>query len=177
MAPSSWDRFEHDPRPASASGLRASDRDRDVALEVLGEAFADGRLTREEYDVRAGAVAVAKTLGELPAHLQDLIPHAGALVGRGNGSSALSVHQQAVDRWAKDRREAVTGLITVSLVCWTIWAVVMPGGFLWPLFPMLAQSVVVVRTLLQKQDIVERHERRLLQRRATELPPRAPDEG
>ena len=181
MASSSWDRFEHDPRSAHAAGLRASDRDRDVALEVLGEAFADGRLTREEYDDRAGAVASAKTLGELPPQLEDLIPRAGELVApRGTSLSATSVHQQAVQRWTKDRREAVTGLITVSLVCWTIWAVVMPGGFLWPLFPMLAQAVVVVRTLLQKQDIVERHERKIVQRRATELPPgpgAGPDEG
>jgi uncharacterized membrane protein len=182
MTSGSWDRFEHDPRPASAAGLRASDRDRDVALEVLAEAFADGRLTREEYDDRAGAVASARTLGELPPQLEDLIPHAGAITRRDGGSAPTptdTIHQQAVARWAKDRREAVTGLITVSLVCWTIWAVVMPGGFLWPLFPMLAQAVVVVRTLLQKQDIVERHERKLVQRQATELPPKdgASDEG
>ena len=173
MPPSSWDRFEHDPRDAHVAGLRASDRDRDVALEVLGEAFADGRLTREEYDDRAAAVASAKTLGELPVQLEDLIPRAGELVsGPGGGrQAATSVHQEALDRWAKDRREALTGLLTVSLVCWTIWAVIMFGGFPWPVFPMMAQAIVVIRTVLQKQDIVERHERRIVQKRATELPP------
>lgn len=173
MASSSWDRFEHDPRSVDAAGLRASDRDRDVALEVLGEAFAVGRLTREEYDARASAVASAKTLGELPPQLEDLIPRAGtAVTGRGAAlEPAGALHRQALDRWARDRREAVTGLLTVSLVCWTIWGVIMFGGFPWPIFPMMAQAVVVLRTLLQKQDIVERHERRLVQRRATELPP------
>ena len=174
MPSSSWDRFDHDPRDAQVAGLRASDRDRDAALEVLGEAFADGRLTREEYDDRAAAVTSAKTLGDLPPQLQDLIPRAGDLVAaRGSGAlAATSVHQQAVDRWAKDRREAFTGLLTVSLVCWTIWAVIMFGGFPWPIFPMMAQTVVVLRTLLQKQDIIERHERKIVQKRATELPPR-----
>ncbi|KRF36129.1 DUF1707 SHOCT-like domain-containing protein [Nocardioides sp. Soil805] len=172
MASSSWDRFEHDPRSADAAGLRASDRDRDVALEVLGEAYADGRLAREEYDDRAAAVVSAKTLGELPPQLEDLVPAAGLPVpDRGTLQPASDLHRQAVDRWARDRREAVTGLLTVSLICWTIWAVVMFGGFPWPVFPMVAQAAVLLRTQLQKQDIVERHERRLLRKRTTELGP------
>ncbi len=54
--------------------MRASDRDRDVVLGVLAEGYADGRITKEEYDERSGATAAAKTLGELPALIVDLVP-------------------------------------------------------------------------------------------------------
>ena len=47
--------FTEDPRRPDAAALRASDRDRDVVLGVLAEGYADGRLTKEEYDERAGA--------------------------------------------------------------------------------------------------------------------------
>jgi uncharacterized membrane protein len=168
MSTGAWDRFEQDPRSPHTARLRASDRDRDVALDVLAQAFADGRLDREEYDARSAAVSSAKTLGDLVPLLDDLVPVDGAtLVPRASAVPApTDLHEQAVRRWARDRREAVTGLITVSAVCWTIWAVIMYGGFPWPVFPMMAQAVVVLRTVLQKQDIIDKHERKLAQKQA-----------
>ena len=53
--------------------LRASDRDRDVISDVLGTAYAEGRLTPAELDERSDAVAQARTLSELPAIIDDLI--------------------------------------------------------------------------------------------------------
>jgi hypothetical protein len=44
---------------------RASDQDRDDAAELLIEAYAVGRLSREELDERATAAYSAKTRGEL----------------------------------------------------------------------------------------------------------------
>jgi hypothetical protein len=49
----------------SGPDLRIGDTDRDAALQSLGEHFAVGRLTREEYDERAEAVWTAKTRGDL----------------------------------------------------------------------------------------------------------------
>lgn len=42
-------------------------------LRVLADAFADGRLDREEYDERSDRVTRAKTLGELPDVVVDLV--------------------------------------------------------------------------------------------------------
>ena len=47
--------------------LRASDADRERAVEELKVAFAQGRLTRDELDVRAGLALTARTCGELAA--------------------------------------------------------------------------------------------------------------
>ena len=45
--------------------LRASDADRDRAAEVLKSGYADGRLTKEEYDVHLNQVYEARTNAEL----------------------------------------------------------------------------------------------------------------
>jgi hypothetical protein len=167
MSAGTWERFEHDPRSPQAARLRASDRDRDVALEVLGEAYADGRLDHAEYDARSTATTTAKVLADLVPQLEDLVPdtsHA-SLVPRAAGIVARpDLHEQAVRRWAKDRREALTGLIGISVITCTIWAVTTWGGFPWPLFPMLAAAVNLLRIQMQEQDIVESHERHLLKR-------------
>ena len=60
-----WGSLSRDPRVPGNSGMRASDADRDVVLGVLAEAYADGRITREEHDVRSSATQSARTLGDL----------------------------------------------------------------------------------------------------------------
>ena len=74
MSAGTWERFEHDPRSPQAARLRASDRDREVALEMLGEAYADGRLDHAEYDARSTAATTAKVLADLVPQLEDLVP-------------------------------------------------------------------------------------------------------
>jgi hemerythrin superfamily protein len=45
-----------------------------VALEVLGQAYADGRLDHAEYDARSTAATTAKVLADLVPQLEDLVP-------------------------------------------------------------------------------------------------------
>jgi Domain of unknown function (DUF1707)/Cell wall-active antibiotics response 4TMS YvqF len=58
--------------PAAGSPVRASDADRDRALESLAAASAEGRLTLEEYAQRSEAALVARTLGDLAGLTADL---------------------------------------------------------------------------------------------------------
>lgn len=53
-------------------GIRASDQDRESAAEVLKEAYAAGRLSRDELDERAAAAYSATTRGELHDLTADL---------------------------------------------------------------------------------------------------------
>jgi len=53
-------------------GLRASDADREHVAELLGKAFAEGRLSAEEHGERLEAVYSAKTMGELRPLVADL---------------------------------------------------------------------------------------------------------
>jgi hypothetical protein len=55
-----------------ADAIRASDDDRERVQTLLNDAFADGRLTREEWDERATALARPVTYGELARLTADL---------------------------------------------------------------------------------------------------------
>jgi Domain of unknown function (DUF1707) len=57
---------------ASAPGLRASDQDRDAAVELLSQAASDGRLTLEEYSARADQALGARLIDELSQLTADL---------------------------------------------------------------------------------------------------------
>ena len=52
--------------------VRASDADRDRAIEALGGARAEGRLSPEEYSERSEAALAARTLGDLGRLTADL---------------------------------------------------------------------------------------------------------
>jgi len=135
--------------------MRASDRDRAVIESVLGDAFAEGRITRAEYDERTEAALTSRTLGELVPLIGDLP------VGRGPASGSSHLSEQALRKWQADRREALVGLVGLSALLWTIWAVTMPGEFPWPLFPIGFALMNLVRILVNKRDIIEEHTRQL----------------
>ena len=169
-SPSPWGSFTDDPRRPEAAGLRAADRDRDVVLGVLVEGYADGRLTKEEYDERSAATAAAKTLGELPVLILDLVPERPARRDDLALATSQDLHARAVQKWESQRRHALSGLLVPSLICWVVWAVTAMGGFPWPLFVMLGTGANLLRVLLNRTDIVLEEESRLekKQRKAVE---------
>jgi uncharacterized membrane protein len=79
-------------------GMRAADADRERAVGVLRAGFAEGRLTKDEYDGRIAAVLAARTYGELGTLTQGL--PAGALQPR--LSPALRTNKTAIQalKWA-----------------------------------------------------------------------------
>jgi hypothetical protein len=82
------------PSPSEPSGpapaVRASDRDRDAAAQVLQAAFAEGRLDDDEFDQRMRSALTARVgsdLEKLTADLPDAAPRpASALASPGAGS-------------------------------------------------------------------------------------------
>lgn len=63
---------EDNPERASAQDMRASHADRDLVVEILRDAAAEGRLTSEELDERVEAALTARTLRDLAALTRDL---------------------------------------------------------------------------------------------------------
>ena len=60
-------------RDAGAAGyLRAATADRERAIDVLKAGFAEGRLTKDEYDARVSQAYAARTYGELAVVTADL---------------------------------------------------------------------------------------------------------
>lgn len=63
---------------AAAHGdLRASDQDRERAAEVLKTGYADGRLSKDEYDEQLSQIYAARTVGDL-ATVTSQLPGGGA---------------------------------------------------------------------------------------------------
>ena len=57
---------------AGRGGMRTSRAEREHAIEVLKVAFVQGRLTKDEFDLRAGQALTARTCAELAALTADI---------------------------------------------------------------------------------------------------------
>ncbi len=68
-------------RPPREAALRASDAERDRAVDLLAGAAAEGRITLEEYSARSAAALSARTNEDLAALTSDL-PAPAASPGR-----------------------------------------------------------------------------------------------
>lgn len=172
-----WSEFTEDPRTPRAATLRASDRDREVVLSVLTEAYADGRLDREEHDQRSAATQSAKTLGGLAELLSDLVPQAHSRAHREAVAlaGAEERQQQAVRRWESRRAQAVASFLIPNVACWGFWLLLnlptnadgdglLDAGLPWPLFVMLFTGIGLLRVLLHKREIIAAEHARLERR-------------
>src|SRR4051794_39505541 len=166
--PEVWGQFDRDPRSPENAAMRASDADRDIVLRTLGEAYAEGRIDSQEFDERTDTVHRAKTLGQLPGVLDDLVP-ASALLPYAGTLDSRSVQSQAVARWEKARRDAFMGFLFPTVVCWVIWLLTMPGEFAWPLFPTIGSLIPLVSTTVQKKDIIESNKRKIVRRHEKDI--------
>jgi hypothetical protein len=157
--PDPWASSPHDPRRPEHAALRASDADRDVVLRVLGEAYADGRLNREELDERSDQAASARTLGQLPPLLADLLPTSST--ASPVPVAAADLDRAARERYARRLREALWGFVSISAIVWVIWLITGPDSFPWPAFVSLAAALNVGRLVVQRRDVIADERRRL----------------
>jgi Domain of unknown function (DUF1707) len=103
--------------------MRASDQDRASAAELLSEAYAIGRLTRDELDERATAAYSAKTWGDLRDVIADLpAPAAGA----GFPSGVMTAHSGP--RKAGRRVVGQTAWTFALLLAFGLAGMVIPGA-------------------------------------------------
>ena len=167
-----WGSFSADPRDPSVAQLRASDADRDRAVDVVRDAFVDGRLTRAEFDDRRDAVLQARMLGDVLPLMRDLVPTTGPAARREApspvGTSDLA--RDAVQQYRRDLRDARNGWIFVTTLCVVIWgATSIVGGatyFFWPVFPSLGVGIGYFSTWLRRDQQIEQIEKKLVRERA-----------
>lgn len=181
-----WSEFTQDPRTPHAAMLRASDQDREVVIGVLTEAYADGRLDREEHEERTDVTRGTKTLGALAGLILDLVPQTPTPAQRRAlaRAEAEQRQQQAARRWERQRRQALLSFLVPTLVCWVVWLLtsIGPGStwdaqWPWPAFVMLGTGLGLLRVVTQKQAIIaaererlERRHRRALESRQRREP-------
>lgn len=160
---SPWEQFAHDPR--RNPDLRASTADRSVACDFLAEAYADGRLDREEFDERTDTANTAKTLGELPPLLSDLAPDVDS---RKSALAELDsdipltreeIDAAAVEHYKTQRRNALLGIVAGPVgICVAIWAFtsIISGSVIWfwPLFVILGTGLGSISVFARRNEII-----------------------
>lgn len=154
-----WSRFPTDPRLPANRDVRAGDADRAVALDWLGEAYAQGKLDGQEHSDRVEAVQAAKTLGALVPTLQDLSPPGSGL--RLDAPRSAELRQEAKDEADGEVTSAIAAFISASVICWGIWIALGGDMFMWPLIVSAATGANLVRALLQRQTRAKEIERKL----------------
>ena len=181
-----WHDFTHDPRQPANSHLRAADRDRDLVRSMLTAAYADGRLDRDEFDERSERVTAARTLGELPPIVADLVSERPTPVSRTQALVAATpqeLRRRAEEKWAADRRSAALGVVIPSLICWAIWLAIgwddggFEAGFPWPLIVMAATLANLIKTVATRQEAVDHELTRLQAKQAKALDRRQREHG
>jgi hypothetical protein len=154
-----WESFRLDPRQPGNASMRASDADREIVRTVLADAYADGRLTRDEHDDRLTTLYGSRTIGELPSLVTDLVP-AGCPPTAPAALPSADLRVRGGRKWRRDVEEAVTAFLVPSIICTVIW-IALTRGFFWPAFPMLFLGLNLVKTVVQRESIIEREVARL----------------
>jgi DUF1707 SHOCT-like domain len=168
-----WESFRLDPRQPGHASMRASDADREIVRAVLADAYADGRLTREEYDDRLNTLYGSRTLGDLPALVTDLVapdspPTAPAPL------PAADLRTRGARKWRRDVEESFAAFLVPSIICTVIWIAAGSGAFFWPAFPMLFLGLNLVKTVVQRESAIEREVLRLQEQAAKDADPELP---
>lgn len=128
-----WAGFHLDPRRPEHARLRATDADRAHAVDLFAEAYADGRLTRSELDVRAARAAGPTTLGALLDLVGDLEPSRGAPDGTG--------------RTRRPPARELLAFVVCSAACILLWTLT-GRGFFWPLWVIVFTGLPPLTTLV-----------------------------
>jgi hypothetical protein len=112
-----------DDMAAAAAGrgrLRASHADREHVLDVLKAAFVQGRLTKDEFDMRVGQTFASRTYAELAALTAD-IP--AGLIG------VQPLRKPARAEAPHPQNKVVNSCACAALAVLALWAALFTGNF------------------------------------------------
>ncbi|MYM20710.1 DUF1707 domain-containing protein [Brevibacterium sp. 5221] len=192
LSAETWLRLSDSPfeRPA----LRASDGDRGVVFDALGEAYAAGLIDSDEHAQRLEAAGDVKTLGDILPLLQDLVAPDAGPTGRAGQDGALAPTQQDRGRLAQLRDDEPTtpeeideaaraharsvllasalGWVGPSVLCVAIWAFSQQyagGVFFWPLFVIFGTGFGFFGTLAGREKMIRERKRKLTTRARARL--------
>ena len=95
---------------------KARDADRDAAIEVVEAAFADGQISRPDYDLRVDRLLNATTVGDVQSLVQDLQPRVEEPgVSR---LASLAPQPPALARIASPLGTSTSGTLARWHLCW-----------------------------------------------------------
>jgi hypothetical protein len=127
--------------PGSA---RVGDGDREQVITLLVDAFADGRLTRDEFDARSAKALAARTGDDLNPLTEDLAP--GWHADRGRVRRDAPHPGRAAAPLRADTRPYV-GIMLLLITVWLVTGLVTQSWYPWFVWPALGWGIgIVTRT-------------------------------
>jgi hypothetical protein len=130
--------------------VRAGDEDRRRIADLLQAHYVAGRLDADELAERIQRSLGAKTLADLDALHADLPSPAARPEARprrerradacGFGGHAWDAGHDALRGEKSFRAHAISYLLVTALLV-TIWVLTTPGGYFWPIWPMLGWGI------------------------------------
>jgi Flp pilus assembly protein TadB len=119
--------------------MRIGDREREAAASALGEHFAAGRITREEYDERSAVVWAARTNSDLMPVFADLPPLRPSAPGvprtapvrQEPGRAGLCAGRRGFGGFRFPLVPVLLLVLMVALVAELFWPIVVLLGVLW----------------------------------------------
>lgn len=129
--------------PRSTTDLWAANADRRGAVADLQAHFVAGRLSADELGTRITRALSAQTLGELEALQRDLPGRLGPAAAAPPQPSRL---QGITSR--RDLRAHLASYVSVMVLLVAIWLLTTPGGYFWPVWPMLGWGIGVFKHVL-----------------------------
>jgi DUF1707 SHOCT-like domain len=129
---------QHRPVPAAGRGrLRASHADRERVIETLKVAFTQGRLAKDEFDLRMSRAFGSRTYADLAGVTADL----PAGLGR---AQPVSAEPPPVPVPADDPTRIPTALGAGAWVVVWLGLLLIPGSFAAQLFPLMVFGVLCI---------------------------------
>jgi hypothetical protein len=130
------------PGAGTSRTIRAGDDDRRHAMDQLQAHYVAGRLTSEELEGRFERTLAARTLADLDVLLADLPSTETASAEQPFGDDRWSRRRPRRGKVGKQafRAHATSYLLVIGMLV-AIWLLTTPGGYFWPIWPMLGWGI------------------------------------
>jgi hypothetical protein len=89
---------------------------------------------------------------------------------------AAELRKRGARKWRKDVEESFAAFLVPAIICTVIWIAATGRGFFWPAFPMLFLGLNLVKTVVNRESVIEREVLRLEEQAAKDAAPELPAE-
>jgi hypothetical protein len=146
--------------PTAPRTTRAGDSDRQRVTDLLQAHYVAGRLESTELEERIERALGARTLGDLDLLLADLPQTEAPASERSSQARIFGRPERARHRREKPYRAHVISYLMVMSLLVTIWLLTTPGGYFWPVWPMLGWGIGLASHGLATHGVSRRGSRR-----------------
>lgn len=136
------------PYPFQRPDVRISDEDRNGAIAALGRAFAEGRLTMDEYEDRIESITQAQTHGQVAQVFTDLPRMDGSSTVIDNSPRYTQQEVEAAYRSSKRTRLGIMALTTVGTLA-AIPILTAASSWMWAMLFFVIPTVFILLYIMK----------------------------